>query len=50
MNCPKRPRVFAAQIIDEDAEPSSVPDCHCNVNADEKQGDPSPEAEGEPIG
>ena len=50
MNCPKRPRVFAAQIIDEDAEPSSVPDHDCDDNVDEEQGDPSTETEGEPMG
>src|ERR1700729_3086394 len=49
-NCPKRPRVFAAQVIDEDAEPSSAPDRDHNDDADEEQGDPSPETEGEPIG
>ena len=50
MNCPKRPRVFTAQVIDEDAEPSSAPDHNCNDDVDEERGDPSPETEGEPIG
>ena len=49
-NCPKRPRVFAAQVIDEDAESSPIPDRDRDVDADEEQGDPSPEPEGEPIG
>ena len=25
-DCPKRPRVFAAQVIDEDGEPASLPE------------------------
>ena len=49
-NCPKRPQVFAAQVIDEDAEPSSAPNRNHNDEADEEQGDQSPETEGEPIG
>ena len=49
-NCPKRPMVFTAQVIDEDAEPSSVPNHDCDNDVDEKQGDPLPETEGEPIG
>ena len=49
-NCSKIPRVFAAQVIDEDAEPSSVPNRDCDNNVDEEQGDPSPETEGEPMG
>ena len=50
MNCPRRPRVFAAQVIDEDAEPSSVPNRNHDDDTDEEQGDPSPETEGEPMG
>ena len=49
-NCPKRPRVFAAQVIDEYAEPSSVPNRDHDDDADDEQGDPSPETEGEPMG
>ena len=37
-------------MIDEDAEPSSVPDRDRNDDVDEEQGDPSLETEGEPIG
>ena len=50
MNCPKRPRVFPAQVIDEDAEPSSVPNRDRNDDVVEERGDPSPETEGELIG
>src|SRR6202050_4946631 len=52
-SCPKRPRVFAAQVLDEDAESSPIPDRDCDdgdADGDKDQGEQSPEDEGAPIG
>src|ERR1700683_4466326 len=52
-NCPKRPRVFAAQVIDEDAESSPIVDRdgdNQDADRDNDKGEQSPEIEGEPIG
>ena len=52
-NCPKRPQVFAAQVIDEDAESSPIADRdgdNRDADGDNDKGEQSPEIEGEPIG
>ena len=52
-SCPKRPRVFAAQVLDQDAESSPIPDHDCDdgdADGDKDKGEQSPKDEGEPIG
>src|SRR6202050_2365617 len=47
-SCPKRPRVFAAQVLDEDAESSPIPDRDHNdgdADGDKDKGEQSPEDE-----